>query len=82
MPSNYLLKVKGRYCFRIHIPLDLRRWFGGRRDIKRSLKSGNLEYAKSSARHWVYRTERLFAQIRSGMLTNDRVRKLVTERLE
>ena len=79
MPSNYLLRVNGRYYFRIHIPLDLRRWFVGRREIKRSLKSGNLEFAKSSARHWVYRTERLFAQIRSGMLTNDRVRKLVAD---
>ena len=75
MPSNYLLRVNGRYYFRIHIPLDLRRWFVGRREIKRSLKSGNLEFAKSSARHWVYRTERIFAQIRKGHCCSARRRK-------
>jgi hypothetical protein len=33
MHSKYLLRRNRHYFFRLHIPLDLRSWFGGRRDL-------------------------------------------------
>jgi integrase len=82
MRCNYLLQRGGRYYFRIRIPKNLRRWFDGRVELKRSLNTIRSESTRSLLRPWVYRTEQLFFQIRSGMLTDDQIQKLVASYLE
>src|SRR5512134_3431479 len=82
MQSRYLLRRDGRYYFRIRIPLDLRRWFGPREEIKKSLKTNGYNDAKSLARAWLYRSERLFTRLRSAMVTDDQIRQLVTDYLD
>jgi integrase len=82
MQSRYLLRRDGRYYFRIRVPLDLRKWFGPRGEIKKSLKTNSYNDAKSLAQVWIYRGERLFTQLRSAMLTDDQIKQLVTDYLD
>lgn len=82
MRCNYLLQRGANYYFRVRIPQGLRRWFGGRTELKRSLNTFRYESAKSLVRPWIYRTEQLFLQIRSGMLTDEQIQKLVTDFLQ
>src|SRR5665648_315982 len=82
MQSSCLLKRDGRYYFRIRVPLDLRRWFGPRGEIKISLKTNSYNDAKNLARVWIYRGERLFTQLRSAMLTDDQIKRLVADYLD
>jgi len=81
MQSKYLLKRDGRYYFRIRVPLDLRRWFAPREEIKKSLKTNGYNGAKCLVRVWIYRSEQLFAQLRSAMLTDDQIKQLVADYL-
>ncbi len=81
MQSKYLLKRDGRYYFRLRVPLDLRRWFGPRGEIKKSLKTNSYNDAKNLVRVWIYRGERLFTQLRSAMLTDDQIKRLVADYL-
>ena len=78
MPRNYLRNRGGWYYFRIRIPLDLLPFFEGRRELTKSLKTTLYNDAQSSLRSNLYRTERLFAQIRGGMMNNVEIRKLVS----
>ncbi len=48
MQSKYLLKRDGRYYFRIRVPLDLRRWFAPREEIKKSLKTNGYNLQRFS----------------------------------
>lgn len=81
MQSKYLLKRDGRYYFRLRVPLDLRRWFAPREEIKKSLKTNSFNGAKCLVRVWIYRSEQLFAQLRSAMLTDDKIKQLVADYL-
>ncbi|MDO8738007.1 site-specific integrase [Candidatus Deferrimicrobium sp.] len=82
MQSKYLLKRDGRYYFRLRVPLDLRRWFAPREEIKKSLKTNSYNDAKNLVRVWIYRGERLFTQLRSAMLSDDQIKQLVADYLD
>jgi hypothetical protein len=65
------------YYFRTRIPFDLRLWFNGQEDFKRSLKTKSLTQARRLLKVWNYRTEETFTLMRSGMLTQEQIKKLV-----
>jgi integrase len=74
---DHLQRRAGRYYFRQTIPLDLRPWFGGKRELRKSLRTTSYNTAKSSLRCHLYRAERLFTLIRSGMMNTQQIEKLV-----
>ena len=82
MSRNYLLNRQGWYYFRIRIPLDLQPYFDGRRELTKSLRTTLYNDAQSSLRSNLYKTERLFAKIRGGMMTIQEARKLVVAYFE
>ena len=82
MSRNYLLNRQGWYYFRIRIPLDLLPYFDGRRELTRSLRTRLYNDAQSSLRSNLYRTERLFTQIRGGMMNSAEIRRLVANYFE
>lgn len=76
MTTPHLYQIKEMYYFRTRIPVDLRLWFDGQEDFKRSLKTKSLKQARRLLRVWNYRTEETFTLMRSGMLTAEQIRKL------
>ena len=82
MSIRYLLQRDSHYFFRIHVPLDLRPWFDGRQELKKSLKTTRYDAAVSGLRCCLYRTERLFTLMRSGLMTDAEIKKLVADYLE
>jgi len=87
LSPKHLMRIKGRgygegwYYFRLHIPLDLRSWFDGRRELKQSLKTSRYDAAQSKLRCHLYRAERLFTLIRSGLFTDEQIKQLVADYL-
>ncbi|GFO61937.1 hypothetical protein GMST_42620 [Geomonas silvestris] len=77
--SLHLYQIKDTYYFRCRIPADLKLWFAGRDDIKRTLKTKSLTQAKKLLKVWSYKAERLFTLIRSGALTPVQAHRLVQE---
>ncbi|MBE0606231.1 MAG: hypothetical protein IH610_08110, partial [Deltaproteobacteria bacterium] len=77
MSHTHLLRRNDRYYFRCKIPLDIRPWFTGRVEIKKSLRTTNWASACSLARVQSFQAERIFTLIRSGALTEDQIRQLV-----
>ena len=77
MTTPNLYQVKEMYYYRLRVPVDLQLWFNGQDDIKRSLKTKSLKQARRLLRVWDYQTEEVFTLIRSGMLTEDQIKKLV-----
>lgn len=77
--SLHLYQIKDTYYFRCRIPADLKAWFAGKEDIKRTLKTKSLSHAKRLLKVWSYKTEQVFTTLRSGMLTSDQALKLVEE---
>lgn len=83
--AKYLLRRGEHFFFRIHVPLDLRLWFGGRRELRKSLKVSQYNGrdgcpgAKALVRAELFRAERLFTQIRMGVGLMDaaQIKKLV-----
>jgi integrase len=77
---NYLSKRDNVYYFRLRVPKDLHRFFPVR-EIKKSLKTQNLNCAKMSAKALSFKAEKLFTIIRSDMLTDEQIKRLVAEQL-
>lgn len=77
MPSQHLLKRGSWLYFRLAIPLDLLPLFSGRRELRTSLKTKCYSTAKGLSRLHLGRAERLFLQLRSGIMTIEEIRKLV-----
>lgn len=77
MSTHHLYQVSEMYYFRTRIPFDLRLWFNGQEDFKRSLKTKSIKQARRLLRVWNYRTEETFTLIRTGMLTQEQIKKLV-----
>jgi hypothetical protein len=82
MSQTHLLQRNGRYYFRRKIPLDIRPWFAGRVEIKKTLRTANWAAARSLARVQSFQAERIFTLIRSGALTGDQIRQLVDDYTE
>ena len=76
MTTQNLYQVSEMYYFRTRIPFDLRLWFNGQEDFKRSLKTKSLKQARRLLRVWNYRSEETFTLMRSGMLTLEQIKKL------
>jgi hypothetical protein len=79
MSQTHLLRRDGRYYFRRKIPRDVRRWFAGRGEIRKSLKTESLALARSLVKFLSFRTEKVFTLIRSGMMTAEQIIQLVEE---
>jgi hypothetical protein len=79
--APYLLKRAGRYYLRLTIPLSLRSWFDGRRELKKSLRTTRYDVAKGSARAHLYKAQRLFATIHEGLMDAAQIKKLVSDYL-
>lgn len=82
MSSQHLLKRGSRLYFRLAIPLDLLPLFDGRRELRTSLKTKCYSTAKGLSRLHLGRAERLFLQLRSGIMTHEEIRKLVAAYFE
>jgi integrase len=67
------------FYFRLRLPADLQRFFKGRRELRRSLKTTCYNDAKALVRAELYRAERLFVRLRGGYMTKEEARKLVTD---
>ncbi|MRR21230.1 hypothetical protein EG827_13715 [bacterium] len=76
---THLYKIRKAYYFRIRIPADLRIWFEGREDFKRSLHTTDPKSAQRLVRAWGCHAERTFTLIRSGFMTKDQIKNLVDQ---
>ena len=76
MTTRNLYQIQEMYYFRTRIPVDLRLWFNGQEDFKRSLKTKSLKQARRLLRVWNFRTEETFTLMRCGMLTDDQIKRL------
>lgn len=63
--SSYLIRNPYSYCFRLIVPKDLQPIIG-RKELRRSLKTGYLRTAKSKARLFAGRVQGLFQLIRES----------------
>lgn len=70
----FLLRRNGRYYLRLTIPPDLRRWFDGKREIRKALPTTNNDLAKSLVRGHLYKAEKLFAAIRREMMDDAQIK--------
>jgi len=77
--SLHLYQIKDTYYFRCRIPADLKVWFAGKDDIKRTLKTKSLTHARRQLTLWSYKAEHVFTMIRSGILTPSQMQRLVHE---
>lgn len=73
---THLYRINRTYYYRVRIPADLRIWFGGREDFKRSLHTSSLSSAKKLLKTWSYHAEKTFTLMRSGFMTNEQMRQL------
>jgi integrase len=74
--STSLYRVREIYYFRCRIPADLKEFFAGKEDFKRSLRTKSLTPAQGLHRLWSAKTERTFMMMRSGALTRDQIKQL------
>lgn len=63
---SYLIRNPSSYCFRINVPKDLQPLIG-RKELRRSLKTGYLRTAKSKARLIAGRLQEVFQVVRESM---------------
>ena len=71
-----LYKRKSIYYYRIWIPFDLLPHFGGKADIKRSLKTKDFHAAKTAAAAFRHAMESFFVGIRMGMLSEEDIKRI------
>jgi hypothetical protein len=81
MSDINLFKRNNIYYFRCKIPQDIFPHIE-RKEIWKSLKTNNYKAAKVIALKLLYRTERLFLHLRSGMFTNTQMKQLVKDYLQ
>jgi integrase len=74
----HVCRVGRRWYFRIRVPKDLLRYFPSW-VVKKSLRTGDLKSAKARVNVLALQTEKLFALIRSGVMTEKQIRKLVDD---
>ena len=65
LSSTYLLRRGKRWYFRFHIPVPLRPFFGGKHELRKSLKTSVYTTAKSLLPGHPHRTDKLFAKLRA-----------------
>ena len=78
--SFYVLKIKDNYYFRSRIPQDLQQYFPYQ-EIKRSLRTKDPSHAKSQARIWSSKAEKVFMSIRANILPPEQVQSYIQREL-
>jgi integrase len=76
-----LIRRGQKYYYRVRIPKDLKHVFR-RNEIMKSLRTESVASAKVQAKGLSYRVERLFMQVRCGMLTKEQIKYLIKENLD
>ena len=82
-PPSYLSKNDYSYCFRIRVPLELQTTVS-RKELRYSLRTGNLSAAKMKARYLAGQFQLLFRylQRRKMDLTKEQVDKIIKDHKE
>jgi hypothetical protein len=75
---QYLQRSGLRLYFRLAIPRELQKFFEGRRELRRSLRTVCYTDAAGLARLEVGRASRMFMQIRGRVMTKE-IQRLVSE---
>jgi len=75
---THLLRRNEHYYYKIKIPVDLQKHFPTPY-ITKSLRTTDLQDAKTILVGMEYRTHRVFTMLRTGMLDSDMVTSLVSE---
>ncbi len=80
---NYLVRNPYSYCFRMNVPKDPQRVVG-KKELRYSLKTGNLTDAKYKARILAGQVQLIFQLLRKGgailsKLSDAQIQKLVTQ---
>lgn len=78
MQIQHLFFRKKMYYYVARVPQDLAGYFPVK-TVWRSLKTGCLQAAKTLLKALEYQAERLYMQMRSGMLTDEQTKQLVAE---
>lgn len=79
---EHLQRRGERLYFRLKIPKDVQGWFGGKVELKRSLKTTRYNNAKALVAAESAKAERLFMQIRGGLMTTEEIRRLISAYFE
>jgi integrase len=84
--STYLVRNPYTYCFRLRVPVDLQNMVG-RKELRYSLKTGNLTQAKVKARIYAGHVQMLFSYLRGDKarlesLTDDKIQEMVQKFLK
>jgi hypothetical protein len=72
-------RVNLTYYFRCRVPSDLRIYFPGKGELKRTLRTKSLTDAKRLIKLWSAKAEKTFMMIRSGMLTTEQIKRLAED---
>jgi len=72
----HLYRVGETWYFRIRFPVDLKPFFK-RDELKRTLRTKSLTSAKRLLKIWNAKTEKVFTLMRTGMLSDAQMKKLV-----
>ena len=75
---QYLLKVKGRYYFNRRVCKDMLHLFN-RKEIRVALHTSDRKHAKVLLNAHSYKLEQILTIVRSGMLTDEEVRRLIAD---
>jgi hypothetical protein len=67
MPGCHIIHRGSHYHYVCRVPQDHKRYFP-KAVIWKSLKTSDTKYARILAAAWVYKTQQLYMQLRSGML--------------
>ena len=73
---HYLIRINKTYYFRLRVPLDVKIYFH-RREIKKTLNTSCYTSAKSLVKKFIAESERVFTMIRSGVLSEVMIKKMV-----
>lgn len=78
--SFYVLKIKENYYFRTRIPQDLLHYFPYQ-EIKRSLRTKNINHAKKLVNIWSSKTEKVFMTLRANILAAEQIHDYIRREL-
>lgn len=74
----HLITINNHYYYRISIPVDLKPYFPIT-ILQKSLRTSNIKEARPLLLSTEYKVQRVFAQLRTGMLDDNLSRQLVNE---
>ena len=78
--SFYVAKIKGNFYFRIRIPQDLQQHFPSQ-ELKRSLRTKNINNAKSLGAILSSKTEKVFMTLRASLLAPEQIQDYIRREL-